>query len=208
MSGTVIRSGGHKATKAIVNEDGELYTESISESVFVKKSRVTACSYELHPNSFVLTNASGYTPVVYLKNTSVDSHFHIEHIRFDWNGGNTNFNRTMGFRTYIGMDEPTANAVTGKFGVGNGPHNLNLSSNINPDLDFRFWDGVGTTGMTVASLGDQINCGILTQGPNFIPYSGALIIPPQIVLGVSLNAADEDGKGAVVITGYFRKIGA
>lgn len=207
MSEFVIRSGGLRGTKALVDKEGCLRTVSNIESVFTKQSRKYASSYELHPPSFILTNASGYTPVVYMKNISTNKHFHIEHIRLDWNGGNTNFNRTMGFRTYVGMSEPTANAVVGKFGADVGPHNLNLASNINPEVDFRYWDGVGTTGMTVSSVGDQINCGISKQGQNFIRYSGALIIPPQVILGVSLKASDEDGKGVVVISGYFKIIG-
>lgn len=199
--GIILRDGGHTGAKARVNKAGCLLTEATTLPIITQQSKVYSSAYEFHPSSFSLLTADGYVPVVYLKNLS-ELDFLIDHIRLDWNGGSTNFNRPANFRTFVGMSKPTANAVTGQYGASLGPHNLNLASNIDPEVDFQFWDGVGS-GMTVASTGNQINCGIISQGNNFINYNGSLIIPKQIVIGVALKATVEDGKGAVVITGHF-----
>lgn len=200
---TIIHDGRGSGSKAGVNRDGQVSVEATDEAHISYISRTRQQAFELHPPSWTLTQASGHTAVIWMKNISSTKNFHVEHVRLDWNGGSTNFNRNMGFRTYVNMAEPTANATTGQFGASPGPHNLNLASNVEPEIDFRFWDAVGTTGMTVSSMGNQINCGMLGQGNLYLPYHGALILPPQAILGVSLVASEENGKGAAVITGFF-----
>lgn len=202
MSEFIIRDGKGRGFKAGVNEEGCLEVQAITISEMAQVSVAMRQAFEIHPPSFTLLQATGHIPIWWLKNISDNLMFHINRIRFDWNGGSTNFNRTMGFRTYVGMSKPTGNMIEGKFGADVGPHNLNLASNRNPPVEFIYWDGVGT-GLAITSFGNQINCGISAQGITFLPYDGALIVPPGAVMGVSLKASDEDGKGACVINGWF-----
>lgn len=211
MSDTRIRSGGHKAVFAQVTPKGELLVHGSSDPEISKISEIDRLSFEFHPHSFSLP-AGVYIPVLYMKNTSSDMNFHIESVRFGWNGGDTTFIRTMGFRMYRSMTKPDANVVEGKFGVGDGPHNLHLGSEVEPQMDMSFFDNTGALGMTMSGvamsdteLGDQINCGPLDKGSTPLDYHGALIMPPSMSFGIGLKGG-EAGKGICVIKGYYKEI--
>lgn len=199
---TIIQDGRGRGNSAGVNSSGLLEAETINTSKITQISREKYLAFELHPPRMNIATLATDHRILWMKNIS-EAYFHVDFIRWYWSGGNVNFNRPMINRTWLGDSTPTANQVTGKFGAGTTSHNLNLGSIINPLLDFRYWDAVGT-GMTIATPGQQINCGIITQGFTLNAYGGSLILPPGSVLSLSAVAQyGETGDVVATITGYF-----
>ena len=195
-----IRGGDGRHT-AKVTSGGRLVVHADVEPQFSQVSEEKSLSYELHPPSRTISGTA-YNQYLWMKNTASDKNFHIQYVRYGWNGGSTSYNRIMGFRMYRNASTPTGNQTTGQFGVDPGPHNLNLGSEREPEMDFRFWDGVGT-GLTIADIGQQINCGPVYKGATYIQYDGALIMPPSEVLSIAMKGDGEDGSGIAVIAGFY-----
>lgn len=218
MSDMRIRNGGHEGRYAKVTSDGQLKTYSSMEAEFAHVSEEHRLAFEFHPHSFSPLNTSKYIPVMWMKNTASDMDFHIEYVRFGWAPTITETGAsaaTLNFRMYRKMTMPTANATIGQWGVSAGPHNLYLGSEVEPEMDVRFWDNtqvssvsegmtIGGTPYTTEDLGDQINCGPVGLGSTFLHYGGALIMQPNAVLGVGLKPGCAGG-GIVVIAGYFKE---
>lgn len=199
---TIIQDGRGRGNSTGVNDDGRLEVASTSNSRITQVSSEHARAFELHPPRMNIATLSTDHRLVWMKNES-EMYFYIDVIRWYWSGGSVNFNRPMINRTWLGDSAPTANQVTGKFGAGNTSHNLNLGSITTPDLDFRYWDGVGT-GLTIVTPGQQINCGLLSQGLSQTNYGGSLILPPGSVLSLSAVAQyGETGDVVATVTGYF-----
>jgi len=199
----IIQDGSGHGYRTRVSKEGHLATYSTTESRMAYVSRSGHTSYEFHPPTFDLYTAANYMNLVWMKNTSSDLSFFVNIIRIAYNGGNTTKLSDGHYRVFIGSDEPTAYQTTGQFGISPGPHNLNLSSTLAAPIDFRFWDRTGTTGMTIADTGNQLTCGLIGRETLFLPYEGALVIPPGFILSVAVESADEDGKGSVVINGFI-----
>ena len=208
---SIITDGKGKGTKAGVSKNGYLETHAVSESLFAKVSSDTAQAFELHPPRMKV-NAAANNPIVYFKNTSATKQFHIERIRVWWNGGDTNRNRCCITRFNVGADAPTAGyeTVLGLYGAGDIPHNMNLGSTLEPEIEFKFWDRVPsgspeTTGMTMSNVGEQLWCTLAAQGYSPVEFGGALIVPPGESFSLTCQP-EEEGDVVHVISGYFREV--
>lgn len=195
----LIEDGGGRGTKAQVNNEGYLKTIAVAETRFEHISAEQHRAYEFHPPRMAIP-ASEYA-TMYLANISSTRNFHIQRIRLWWNGGDTSKNTCLIARFYVSPDTPTANAVTGKYGAGNIPHNMFIGSGLNPEVDIQYWDGVGS-GMTVASKGEQLWCSLAAQGYSPVEFDGALIIPPGYSCLITMEG-EEAGHAIQVISGYF-----
>lgn len=217
MSDFRIKGGGIVPYIAGVNEDGQLDVQSITLSEFAYQSAFKGKAYEFHPPRFTLVNDVDM-PLLYLKNISESEFFRVEQIRVSTNGGNTTpHDKAIIVRSWRNTETPTTNVTTGQFGAAATPHSLNLASQINPPLDFRFWDGLGTLGMTIGGLamtstqkGQQVNCGFFSQGMTQWEYGGSLIISPQTVMMLTAEIEQDGDAGQIVISvlGYFTAKGS
>lgn len=205
MSDTIIKDPLTN-TSAGVTDNGQLKGYSVTFSEMAYISERYADAFELHPHRFQgITSTEKF--LVYFENIHSKKNFHIRSIKVWNNGGNSSYNRCFITRFYVGTETPSANAVTGKFGAGNLPHNVNLASQRNPDLDFRFWDNVGS-GMTLPNTvkGEQLFCLLPSVGLSELKFEGFLIPPGK---KCSISALAEDGDAAsynaiIVISGFFK----
>lgn len=206
--GTAIVDGSGDGFSAKVDADLRLYTRSVGQTEMSFLSQQKASAYELHPPRFSNITTTE-TFLVWMKNTSNTESFYIDRIRLWFNGGNTLAQRAtcMIGRFFVGTEQPSANAVTGKFGAGNISHNMNLASTKNPSIDFRYWDNVGS-GLTLPNSvkGEQLWCSLMSQGLNDVVFNGSLIVPPGVSIGwASLcETTAETGNHIVVFSGYFK----
>ena len=195
-----------------VNADGRLKTHTAMETLMAYQSRVHAAAYEFHPPRFSLTNNVDM-PLIWLKNISNENNFHIESLRIGSNGGDTTpHDKAIIVRTYLAADEPTTDVTTGQFGASDVPHTLNLASTRDAEIDFKFWDGTGTDGMTISDVayttgqkGNQINCGFYAQGQTEWRFRGSLILSPGsiMMLTAEIEQDTDSGQVIVVVSGFF-----
>lgn len=139
-----------------------------------------------------LTLPGGFSgPVLWFRNDDPDNDMYVEKLIFGWNGGSTNYNRTVFSLIFYNTSIPTSVMTDSNFQV----ENIKFASGANPGLlalstGFK-WDGTGSVGMVGSSGGFAQIPNRLAQGNTLAPIEG------QIILGqgdtMRLDATPEEG---------------
>ena len=206
ITGTV--TGGKNL--AGVTSDKRLLSDSVSETISGERSRagklfgagsgfITTKTTMDH----LTTAANG--SVFWLRNNSTDENIHIQKLIYGWNGGSTNYNKTLQSRTYYNTGEPTGNNITN---FTDQIENISLSGSSPVEsgkTTIHVWDGTGN-GMTVGSGGFIQMSHQYAPGPTDFPIDGEIILGPGDSIEFRIDSSAEAGLYNCAIIYYFAPI--
>lgn len=193
MSDLIIRDGTGSGQRAKVTSDNRLGTRSLTQTDSAAASFERQDAYSL--SILDIAPPAVECPVLRFKNVDPVRLFRLNRLHIGWNGGNTNHNRCVRCRMYVGMYPPTANYTTSAAG------NLFISSRNTALMEVQKWDGVGN-GMTVAANGVKFIASAVAAGLLIIPVDGTIIMSYNDIIGVTAEP-EEVGLMSVVISGWY-----
>ena len=142
-------------------------------------------------------NSTNPHKILYLKNLNSTKNMYIWVIIISWNGGNTNYNRSLYWSWHLATTAvPTARAVAVTAG------NLNFTSANMAEVTTYAWDGIGD-GMEVATVAEG-GGEYLAQGRSVIELHGTAIFGLNNAAVLALTG-DEIGKFSVSARFYFKE---
>lgn len=194
MSDFIIRDGTGKGTRARVNEENQLEVQSSTVTANAYASAYYGRAVVL-PAVDNLLNSTVERAVLWWKNTDPNLRFHLNRYYMGWNGGDTNHNRVVTARLYVGTAVPTANHVAFI------PPSINLASSFQAMMTAYVWDGVGN-GMTVATPGTKVQAGCFAQGMFQLDLDGSMIMGFGSVLCATVQP-EEAGKCSLIVSGWY-----
>lgn len=194
MSDSIIRDGTGTGYKAQVDSDNRIATQAITTSRSTFIANAHGKSFIFSVNELTVTGGQESFIMWFQNNSTIENMF-LQQVIFSWNGGDTNHNRTVLLRTWVGPTEPSANNATGVFG------NTNSSSSIIADATGYYWNGTGT-GMTVSDFGTKTLGMYHAQGQHLIDVNGGFIFGKGRSAGSSV-IAEETGKLSIAIQVWF-----
>ncbi len=192
----MIRDGRGTGFLAGVSVQNRLITQAVIEPEQSHVSEHDGLTFTSSTGIVTLGAADTWHWVLYLKNTDPARNFYLSAIASSWNGGSTNFNRTLYMRSIFTAAEPSANntAIT--------PANSNFTSNNVALATVYKWDGVGT-GMTsaVGITGGEV---IHDKGYSSIPFDGSIIYGFNGFFGIQVKSSEIGDFG--IAAGFFYKL--
>jgi len=190
--GHQIKDGTGKGYLAKVDSRNDLHTSSLTRTI----SQVKALGGWMFsvPVPVYTTSANGGR-LFAAKVTETSKICVLEGFRWNWNGGNTNFNRCVYVDYYIGDGTPSANALA-LGSAGSGCTNTNSPNTMS--ISVWMWNTVGD-GMTTTA-GTRISSEIHGPGHNYVELFGHYVIAPNSMMSVNVKG-EEVGK--VSCTAYF-----
>jgi hypothetical protein len=188
-----IKDGKGRGYLAEVSERNKIMMDSVMQS---EEADIAGLGYSFVVSTKVLTlNSTNPHLFLYFKNTNSEKNMHIQVVRFGWNGGSTNHNRTMTWGWVIAPGEPTANHTAVTSG------NLNFTSNQVAEALVYKWDGVGD-GMTYTG-GFIASEAIYTQGYNKLEAHGIPIVGLNDSFGMILTG-EEIGNATITMRFFYK----
>lgn len=190
---TVIKDGTGTSSLAKVDSDNHLDTKAITEPLSTYRSREYGDYFIISLTATTL-NSTNEHMMIYLRNDNKDKNIEIFYHAYGYNGGNTNRNRTMEFRTYRNPGAPIANYVALTV------NNVNYTrTNISNVVAYK-WNGIGD-GMTMPA-GTNTASQIVGQGLTQVQTEGIPILGYGQAIGYSL-LAEEVGRVSIVVRFYM-----
>ena len=107
--------------------------------------------FGLGTGNLTITDSFSLGSVLWFRNDAIDQNIHVQKVIFGWDGGSTNFNRTVFSLIFYKTGEPSANNTS----IDDQIENISLTGSepkASGLITAHKWDGVGT-GMTVGSGG-------------------------------------------------------
>ncbi len=193
---TIIEDGGGKNKAAIVTSEQKLQTLADVRSRALVRS---IDEFRFAVGTGFLTLPAGFNgPVLRFQNDDNDKNFHIQRFIVGWDGGNTNFNRSVKFSTIKNATAATANVTVIT------PGNTNLGSSRAATATAEKWSNNSTTaGMTGQSdIGSVFITNILGQGRTAIDVEGGLVLTSGKSLSL-IACPDEAGEFTTSIVGFY-----
>ena len=198
---TRITSGTGTVNAAAVTSDNRLKTDTISEPISTERSR-QGLLFGTGTGSVSVTSGMSLAPVLWLKNSGTDYDFYVQKLIFGWNGGSTNFNRTILSFIKYQTTQPTTNTADASPAVENISKSGSTSAVTDPDATALKWDGGGAdVGMTGGSGGYLQIPNRLAQGNTSIPIDGEIILGPGDAMEMQVTP-EQDGLYNVAIVYY------
>ena len=192
-----IRDGKGRGYLLEINREQKAEVQAIVVPEITHVSEVHGEAYSALTDKLTLGDTSVHQ-AFYMLNNSATKNIYIESVSIAWNGGSTNYNRTLHWAYYLATTAvPTANATSMT------PGNINFASKNVSEGIFYKWDGVGT-GMTVTTLG-SVGGSIVGQGQTEIATAGAVILSLNDVATLAV-AGEEVGDFALPVRYYFKNI--
>lgn len=197
MSDLILRDGTGTSRRAKVNTNGQLHVRAIT-TPRIHQASDGGNAYMLGTTLLTLGGVAEHN-VLYGAPSPPEGKLAVfDKIRLSWNGGDTNHDRALVVRLYADSSAPTANKTTVI------PANLNFgSANLAPGT-YERWDGVGTSGMTVASQGTLALTWIISQGMTIVDFDDSIILPKGSALLLTVEG-EEVGKFSVNAVGYIEE---
>ena len=159
-----------------VTFDGRSYSEAIVETISAERSRAGKL-WGFGTGGITPTASFSLGSVLWFRNDSPDQDWHIHKIIFGWNGGSTNFNRTLFSLIHYKTGAPSANHTAIDAAIENISRTGSAAAVTKPNFLGYKWDGVGT-GMTVGSGGFTQIPNRIAQGDTEKSINGEIIVGP------------------------------
>lgn len=197
----IIKDGTGTGATLKVTSFNRAATDGISQPVASEMSRL-GLLYGTVTGSVTLTGSETLAPMLWLKCDDPDNDFFIEKLIFGWNGGSTNYDRTVLSFIKYQTTEPTGAQSSAPPAI----ENISLSGTseaVTDDKASAFkWDGSGSSGMTGGSGGYLQIPNRLAKGNTTIPIEG------QIILGqgdsMEMQVTPEEGGLFNVAIVYYK----
>jgi len=176
MPDTIIDGKG-TGVPAQVTSDHRIKTDTIRELVSSERSRAGEL-WGLGTGNLTLSASMSLGSVLWFKNISADEDWYVQKIIFGWNGGSTNFNRTVFSLIHYNTPEPSANNTAIDATIENISQSGTDSGVTKPSFSGHKWDGA-STGMTVAAGGFAQIPNRIAQGNTSVSIDGEIILGPS-----------------------------
>jgi hypothetical protein len=189
-----IKDGKGRGYLAEINEKHQIETEAVTqreESYIADKFGLT---YVITTNSVILNSTNRHV-LLYIKNTSPTRKLYHATLEIGYNGGSTNYNRSMDLQILAGFTGPTANYEVASL------NNVNFTSgNVAEATGYR-WDGVGD-GMTING-GGVVNTGVFPVGHRVFETHGMPIMGLNDYMALAVQA-EEIGKASISVRLFYK----
>jgi len=196
MSDLRIKDGTGGGALAKVSEDNRMWTEAVTKDTLGWIADETGYSFTWSAQRKTLTG-TGEHLLLRIKNTDSQRHLHLHRFLVGWNGGDTNFNRTLEASMYVGTYAPSANYATLE------ANSTNFGKTLLAPAEAQVWDGVGS-GMTVVTNGLRALHSFWVPGLTDVILGGSLIVPFGGIVGFTVQAT-EIGIASMLISGWFEE---
>lgn len=194
-----LKDGRGTGNRAQVDEDGRLRTHATALTAMAHASKSHGRAFSIPALNYSLSTADQEYNLVWVRNDDPEYNMHINRFYIGWNGGDTNHNRTLDCRMYVGTPEPTANNTS--FNLGN----LNFTSSRESVTTNYLWDGVGN-GLTVAAQGTKAIANYFSQGTTTIEVDGTIVV--GYGQAIMLTATPEEaGDVSLIASVWFTESG-
>jgi hypothetical protein len=199
-----IQDGTTGSARARVTGDNRLLTDTLTEPISSERSQVGKL-FGIGTGGITPTSSFSLGPVLWLRNDSNTEDLYVQKIIFGWNGGSTNFNRTILSFIKYNTTVPTGNNTAISDQIENISRSGASSAISSGVVTAHKWDGVGT-GMTGSTNGYLQIPNRLAQGNTSISIDG------EIILGVGNSmefqvTPEETGEFHVSVVYYFAPAG-
>ena len=192
--GEILWDGTGGKWPAKIDSENHLHTTATVESMMGHRSHYDATAFGVTTPRLTITTTGGR--ILYLKNTSSSHDLVISNFWFGWNGGSTNFDRSLYGILYFGDATPSGNNTASAMGV------LNRKTNNSADVTVQYWDEVGD-GMTCTG-GTAAFYWIQDKVHNHVDVQSAVILGINDTLSVNLQAG-EAGEATINMFGFMRE---
>ena len=172
----IINDGTRGRTPMRVTSDNRMLGEVIVEPISSERSRAGRL-WGCGTGGITPTGSFSLGPVLWIKNNGTSYDWYVQKLIFGWNGGSTNFNRTILSFIKYQTSEPTGDNTSITAAIENISKSGTTEAVTNPDFLGHKWDGTGT-GMTGSSGGYLQIPNRIAQGNNSIPIDGEIILGP------------------------------
>ena len=190
----IIKDGRGRGYSAEVNDKHQLLTEAVvqrEESYIADKFGQT---YVITTNSITLNSTNRHV-LLYIKNNNTTKNLYHATLEVGYNGGSTNYNRSLDLQILAGFTGPTVNHTEAVF------NNVNFTSGNTAEATGYKWDGVGD-GMTISG-GVVVNEAVFPAGNMIVETYGMPIMGFDDYLAISVKA-EEIGKISVAIRLFYK----
>ena len=199
-----IKDGTGSGNLVKVTSDNRLTTDGIVETIASERSRAGKL-FGVGTGGITPTGSFSLGPVLWLQNNSNTEDLYVHKIIFGWNGGSTNYNRTiLSFIKYQTTAPTGANTAT-----TDQIENISKSGSVNPVesgvTTAHKWDGTGT-GMTGGTGGYLQIPNRLSQGNTSVDIGGEIILGASDSMEIQVTP-EETGLFNVGIVYYFAPAG-
>lgn len=191
-----IRDGKGRGYLLEVSERNKAQTDAVIQTDDADVSERHGLAFSITTGPLTL-NSTNPHKVLYLKNTNTTRNMYVWVIIVSWNGGNTNYNRSLYWSWHLGTTAvPTARATAAVAG------NINFTSANVAEVITYAWDGTGD-GMEVATVAEG-GGDYLPQGRSTIELHGSAIFGLNDAAVLSVTG-EEVGKFAASARFYFKE---
>ena len=197
-----IEDGKGTGSTAQVTSDGRILGDVITELVSSERSR-SGKLFGLGTGSITPTGSFSLGPVLWLRNDSTTENIHVQKLIFGWNGGSTNYNRTILSFIKYQTSEPTGANTS----ISDQIENISLtgaSAVASGKITAYKWDGTGT-GMTGSTGGFLQIPNRLAQGNTSLDIDGEIILGPGDSMEFQVTP-EETGLFNLGVVYYFAPI--
>jgi hypothetical protein len=189
-----IKDGKGRGYLAEVNSNHQLMTDTVTQREESYIADNFGQTYVVSTKAITLNSTNRHV-LLYLKNTSPTRKLYHATLEIGYNGGSTNYNRSMKLQILAGFTGPTANHETATIS------NVNFTSANVAEATSYIWDGVGD-GMTIAG-GLSINEGVFTASHQVFETHGMPIMGLNDYMALAVEP-EEIGIVSVSIRLFFK----
>lgn len=189
-----IKDGKGRGYLAEVNENHHIKTDAVIQREESHIADIFGETYVISTNVVTLNNTNRHV-LLYIKNTNSLKKLYHATLELGYNGGSTNYNRSMNILILAGFTGPTANYQAGSF------NNVNFTSGNVAEATGYIWDGVGD-GMTIAD-DDIINAGVFPVGHRVFKTHGMPIMGLNDYMALAVEA-EEVGKVSISVRLFYK----
>ncbi len=174
---TQIKDGTGSGSLLKGTSDNRFLGDSIIEPISSERSRQGKL-WGVGTGNLTVTSSMSLGSVLWFKNNSSTNDWYIQKLIFGWNGGSTNFNRTLFSLIFYNTPEPSANNTAITAAIENISRSGSDSAVVNSDFTGHKWDE-NSTGMTVGAGGYAQIPNRIAQGNTSVQIDGEIILGPS-----------------------------
>ena len=187
MSDTRIKDGTGTGKLLEITAANRALVQGVNENIATERSR-GGHLYGLGTGNVTIASGSAHS-VLWLRNDGADTDMYIMKLIFGWNGGSTNFNRTIFSLIYYQRTIPTANNTTNTAAIENISRSGAAAAVTDANISVETWDGV-STGMTGMTGGYAQIPNRLAQGDTEKFIDGQIVLGQNDTMSIDVTAEE------------------